>query len=116
MTNTIQSQRLSLALASIACVAAALWGLWRYDVFSAAEDVNIVVQPLVIRWIVAIVIGLAGPQFVLAGARSLGLGRFWSRLAAFARNVETMPQKVDDIHATVCVQMADWPSSVKEKT
>ena len=116
MTDSLQKQGLTLALASIACMAAASWALWRFDAFSTAEDVNIVVQPALVRWIVAIVIGLLGPQFVLVAARALGLGRFWNRAAAFARKVETMPQKVDDIHATVCVRKADAPSSVKEKT
>jgi hypothetical protein len=29
----------------------------------------------------------------------------WSRLRAFARNVETMPQKVDDIHSALCASV-----------
>jgi hypothetical protein len=116
MTDSTRRQELSLALASIACVAASLCVLWRYDVFSTAEDVNIVVQPSLVRWIVSILIGLLGPQFVVAGTRALGLNRFVSRATAFVHNVETMPQKVDDIHATVCVRKADGPLSVKEKT
>lgn len=101
MTDSLQRQSLILALASIACVGIALWALWHYNVFSTTEDVNIVVQPSLVRWVVAIVVGLVTPQFVAAGARALGVGRVCCRLAAFVRNVETMPQKVDDIHATL---------------
>jgi hypothetical protein len=101
MTDTLQRQGLILAFASIACVGLALWALWRYDVFSAAEDVKIVVQPSLVRWVVAIVVGLVAPQFFVAGAKALGVGKVCTRLAAFVRNVETMPRKVDEIHAAL---------------
>ena len=102
MTDSFQRQGLILSLASIACVGLALWALWHYDVFSTTEDVNIVVQPSLVRWVVAIVVGLVTPQFVLAGAKALGVDKLCGRLAIFFRRVETMPQKVDDIHAAVC--------------
>jgi uncharacterized membrane protein YwzB len=102
MTDRLQRQSLILALASIACVGIALWALWHYDVFSTTEDVNIVVQPSLVRWVVAIVVGLVAPQFIVAGAKALGVDRIWCRLAVFIRNVETMPHKVDDIHTTLC--------------
>jgi hypothetical protein len=111
MTDTLQKQGLILALTSIACVGIALWALWHYDVFSTTEDVNIVVQPSLVRWVVAIVVGLVGPQFLVAGARTLGVGKAWSRFTAFVRNVETMPQKVDDIHAAL-VKRANPPQAV----
>jgi hypothetical protein len=101
MTDSLQKQGLILAFASIACVGLALWALWHYDVFSTTEDVNIVVQPSLVRWVVGIVVGLVVPQFVAAGAKALGVGKTCCRLAVFLRNVETMPQKVDDIHAAL---------------
>jgi hypothetical protein len=109
MTDTLHKQGLVLALASIACVGFALWTLWHYDVFSTTEDVNIVVQPSLVRWVVAIVVGLAAPQFFVAGAKALGFGRVCTRLAAFIRNVETMPQKVDDIHAELIKTVKEQP-------
>jgi hypothetical protein len=103
MTDTLQKQGLTLALASIACVALAFWTLCRFDVFSTTEDVNIVVQPSLVRWVAAIVGGLVLPQFLITGAKTLGVGKVWSRFAAFVRNVETMPQKVDDIHTVLVI-------------
>jgi hypothetical protein len=86
---------------SIACVGVAVWALWHYDVFSTTEDVNIVVQPSLVRWVVAIVVGLVVPQFVIAAAKALGIDKVCSRLAVCLRNLETMPQKIDDIHAAL---------------
>lgn len=100
--NTLQKQGLLLALTSIACVGLALWTLSRYDVFATAEDVNIVVEPCLVRWVVAIVVGLVVPQCVAAIARVCGVGKVCDRVASFFRDCETMPQKVDEIHAAVC--------------
>jgi hypothetical protein len=102
MTDNLQRQGLLLALASIACVGVTIWALGHYDVFSTTEDVSIVVQPSLVRWVVAIVVGLITPQLAAATARWLGAGRLWGRVASFLRNVETMPEKVDEIHAAVC--------------
>jgi hypothetical protein len=115
MTDTLQKQGLVLAVVSIACVGIALWALWHFDVFSTTEDVNIVVQPSLVRWVVAIVVGLLGPQFFVAGAKTLGVGRAWSRFATFVHNVETMPQKIDEIHA-VLVKTPGPVTSVKERS
>jgi hypothetical protein len=115
MTDTLQKQGLILAVVSIACVGIALWALWHFDVFSTTEDVNIVVQPLLVRWVAAIVVGLLGPQLLLAGAKTLGIGKAWSRFATFVHNVETMPQKVDDIH-TAIVKAPGPMKSVKERS
>jgi hypothetical protein len=109
MTDTLQKQSLVLAAVSIACTSCTLWALWNYDVFSAAEDVNIVVQPSLVRWVVAIVVGLVAPQFVLAGVKALGVGRLWARCAVFLRNVETMPQKVDEIHSALVKPAKELP-------
>jgi uncharacterized membrane protein YwzB len=109
MTDTLQKQGLILAIVSIACVGLALWALWHYDVFSTTEDVNIVVQPSLVRWVVAIAVGLLVPQFLLAGARTFGVGRLCSRFAVFLRNVESMPQKVDDIHAALVKPTKEQP-------
>jgi hypothetical protein len=101
MNDLSQKRCLTLAVASIACVAFVVLLLGHYDVFSTTEDLSIVVQPALIRWVVAIVVGLLVPQFLAAAAQVLGVGALCLRLAAFLRNVETMPQKVDDIHAAI---------------
>jgi hypothetical protein len=101
MNDLSQKRGVALAVASIACIAFVLFVLGHYGIFSATEDVNIVVQPALVRWVVAIVVGLLVPQFLAAMAHVLGVGRLWSRLTVFFRNVETMPQKIDDIHAAI---------------
>jgi uncharacterized membrane protein YwzB len=109
MTDTLQKQGLILALVSIACVGLALWALWHFDVFAKTEDVNVTVTPSLVRTVVALVVGLLVPQFLVAGARSLGLGTCWSRLSEFLHNVETMPQKVDEIHAALVKPAKEQP-------
>jgi hypothetical protein len=101
MNDLSQKRGITLAVASIACIAFVLFVLGHYGVFSTTEDLNIVVQPALIRWVVAVVLGLLIPQFLAAAAQVLGVGGLCLRLAAFLRNVETMPQKVDDIHAAI---------------
>jgi hypothetical protein len=101
MNDSSQKRRVTLAVASIACVAFVLFGLGRFGAFSTTEDVNIVVQPVLVRWVVAIVVGLLIPQLVAVTAHILGVDRLCSRLANFFRNVESMPQKVDEIHAAI---------------
>ena len=102
MTDTFRKQGLMLALASIVSVGLALWALARYDVFATAEDVNIVVEPCLVRWVVAIVVGLVVPQCIVAIARACGVDTVCDRLARFFRDCEAMPQRVDEIHAAVC--------------
>ena len=114
MTDTLQKQGLVLAAVSIACVGLALWTLWHFDLFSTTEDVNIVVQPSVVRSVVAIVVGLVVPQFVVAAAKTLGIDRAWSRFATFARNVASMPQNIDDIHSAIAKSLG-LSKSVKER-
>jgi uncharacterized membrane protein YwzB len=101
MTDTLQKQSFVLALASLVCVGIALWALWHFNAFSTTEDVNIVVQPPLVRWIVALVLGLVVPQLLVSGARAAGIGRAWMRLAALLRGVASMPRKIDEIHAAV---------------
>jgi hypothetical protein len=101
MTDTLQKQSFVFALASLACVGIALWALWYFDAFSTTEDVNIVVQPPLVRWAVALVVGLVVPQLLVSGARAAGVGRAWMRLAALVRDFASMPQKIDEIHAAV---------------
>jgi hypothetical protein len=100
MTDTLQKQSLVLTIASLACAAAAFFVLWRHDVFSSG--VEVIDQPViapanVVRLLVAACFVVV-PQFVLAALRGLGCGKLWSRVSAFARNVESMPAKVNDIH------------------
>ncbi len=101
MTDTLQKQSLVLALASLACVGIALWALWHFDVFSTTEDVNIVVQPPLVRWAVALVLGLLVPQLLVTLARAFGLGRTWTRLAVSFRDIASIPRKIDEIHAAI---------------
>jgi|HubBroStandDraft_2_1064218.scaffolds.fasta_scaffold27083_4 hypothetical protein len=101
MTDSLQKQSLVLALASLACVGIALWALWHFDAFSTAEDVNIVVQPPLVRWAVALVLGLIVPQLLVSGARAVGVACAWMRLTALLRDFASMPRKIDEIHAAV---------------
>jgi hypothetical protein len=101
MTDTLQKQSLVLAITSLACVGIALWALWHFDAFSTTEDVSIVVQPPLVRWAAALVLGLVVPQLLVSGARAAGVGCAWMRLTALLRDFASMPRKIDEIHAAV---------------
>ncbi len=101
MTDTLQKQSFVLAFASLACVGISLWALWHFDAFSTTEDVNIVVQPPLIRWAVALVVGLVAPHLFISRARAAGIGRAWKRLTALLGDFASMPRKIDEIHAAV---------------